>query len=242
MYENIADLKNFLISVGANQPFDIFNICSKIDNIEISSVPFKTVGLRGIAALAKDADDINCILVNSKLSYEEQNFHGIHELIHIYTGTPNSGQTFNCYDKVKPNQNSYVEWIANEGTAELLLPYKEVLPFIKDNISKFYTCFFPVYEICKVLAENNNVSQTVAENRLNSLKYEIFQYLNGVDLNNINILSKHQQELKGIKVDSLSQIEFKRFLDRISKHQYDISTPFFGYSESYRDSKLALSL
>lgn len=70
-----------------------------------------------MAFIAKDSTDYHSILLNSSLSFPEKNFYGTHELIHIYTNTDNPGQSFNCYDTVKPDQNSYIEWIANEGAA-----------------------------------------------------------------------------------------------------------------------------
>lgn len=189
-----------------------------------------------MAVPAETEDDINCIIVNSNLSYEEQNFHGLHEFIHINYRKGYKGQTFNCFDKVKPNQNPYIEWIANEGAAELILPYKDVLIFVKDTLPTLEKEMFPISEIIRRLAKKHKVSPAVVQNRLDNLKYELFQYLNGTPLNQIQILSRRSQELYGIKVDSLEQIENKRLMDRISCRKYDLSTPFLWYSESYRNA------
>lgn len=241
MYENINRLRNCLLKSGLSEPFNIFEICSKYDNLGIETCDFKTPGLRGMVTLAKSEDDINCIIINSNLSYEEQIFHGLHELNHIYFEHGQKGQTFNCFDKVKPNQNSYIEWVANEGAAELLLPYKEVLPFVKEVLPTLEKEMFPILEIIRMLSKSHIVSETVVQNRLNNLKYELYQYLNGVPLDRIQILSKRAQEQKGIHVDTLEQIESNRLMDRISprNRKFDLSTPFLWYSESYRNASTA---
>lgn len=143
------------------------------------------------------------------MTYEEQNFHGFHELIHIYTGDPNSGQTFKCYDKVKPYQDSYIEWVANEGAAECTVPYRSLLPMIKHNYHKM-TQGIGTYEFCLEAAHIFEVTPIVIQNRLNSLCYEIEQYINGAPLENIKILSKSEQQRCNIFVNSLNDLENKR--------------------------------
>ena len=137
LYKNINEIRNHLIANGFTYPLNIFDICSRYDNLSISAIPFKTRGLRGMAVLAKDDNDINCILVNSNISASEQNFHGIHELMHITFEDDNSGQIFKCYEKTLPFQDSYKEWVANEGAAELLIPYSDFIPFFCNVYSDF---------------------------------------------------------------------------------------------------------
>lgn len=213
---------------------DIFSVCSLFDNLEIAAVPFKTQGLRGIARLADDSSPINCILVNSNLSYEEQNFHGFHELMHIYRTGDCPGATFSCYDRLKPNQNGYVEWIANEGAAELILPHDVLLPYIKEHAVTFNSNMFAVSDMVEKISIAYRVSPMVVTYRLESLKYEIQQYLTGAQLSEIRILSKNQQEKLGIKIDSLIDIEGKRLLLSFSESSAKLSRPFFDYSDSYR--------
>lgn len=54
------------------------------------------------------------------------------------------------------------------------------------------------------LSKYYNVSDVFIENRLESLRYEIDQYLNGCDLNDIEILSNRKQLERGIKAQSLN--------------------------------------
>lgn len=148
-----------------------------------------------MATIASSPLDINCIIVNSNLSPAEQNFHDIHELIHIASCTPNCGQTFSCFDTVKPHQNSYLEWLANEGAAELLVSYRELLPMVKKEYSDMIQGL-GTYDFCEKYADLFHVSSTVLQNRIDSLKYEIVQYLNGTNIEDIQILSKKAQQKK----------------------------------------------
>lgn len=187
-----------------------------------------------MAQLADSSSPINCILVNSNLSYEEQNYHGFHELMHIYETGNCPGTTFSCYDKVLPHQNRYVEWIANEGAAELILPHDVLLPYIKECASSFDKSIFGVSNMINKISSVYGVSPMVVEIRISSLRYEIFQYLTGCDISEIKILSKTQQDRMGIKVDSLLEIEDRRFLKSIKDRSIALSAPFFYYSETYR--------
>lgn len=58
------------------------------------------------------------------------------------------------------------------------------------------------------LARDFSVSSAIIFYRLESLKYEISQYLNGVSLDEIELLSDNLQKQKGINARSLNN--FKR--------------------------------
>lgn len=126
----MSNLKKRLGITVSDYPLDIFELCSVISNVEIRALPFVTPDLRGMVNLAKKKDENHVILVNSNKSFEEQNFHGFHELMHIPT-VDKSGTILRCYDRIRPNQDSYLEWLANEGAAEFAVPYKMILPMIK---------------------------------------------------------------------------------------------------------------
>lgn len=52
------------------------------------------------------------------------------------------------------------------------------------------------------------------ENRIENLKYETFQYLNGTPLSDIEILSNSQQRKRNITVKSLNDIENDLFFGK----------------------------
>ena len=142
------------------------------------------------------------------------NYHGTHELMHIAIQNNSGVQAFKCYDKVKPTQDFYTEWQANEGAAEFLVPYKLLLPLIKENYNKLQEDFGTYYfcENCSLLF---GVSRVVMQNRLNALSYETEQYLNGTSLDSIRILSNSQQKREGINTLSLNQLEDIRLMQSI---------------------------
>lgn len=73
------------------------------------------------------------------------------------------------------------------------------------------------YEFCEKYAEKFNVTSIVLKNRLNALKYEIYQYIEQeVDLDNIKFLSKTKQENLGISIKSFNDLENERFLSLIN--------------------------
>lgn len=187
---------------------DIFEICERITNVDILAIPFKTPDLRGMVSIAQNDEDSHIILVNAKKSREEQNFHGIHELMHIPTADK-PGTTLNCFDKLKPDQDSYLEWLANEGAAEMAVPYKMLLPMIKEEYFKMIVGM-GTWLFCEKHAGEFGVSPIVLQNRIDSLKYEIEQYLSGVPLDNLEILSISKQKKRGIAVKSLVELESER--------------------------------
>lgn len=176
-----------------------------------------------MATIAIDPSDINCILVNSNLTFAEQNFHGTHEFIHTVSCRKNRGQTFSCFDTVRPNQNSYIEWIANEGAAELLVPYKQLLPLIKKHYPDLIQDL-GTYSFCEEYADSFLVSPMVLQNRIDSLKYEIHQHISGIEIEDIQILSKKAQEGKGILLKSLVALENDRVSEWFSHFKSPVTT------------------
>jgi len=56
------------------------------------------------------------------------------------------------------------------------------------------------------LASKYNVSEVVIKNRIESLKYEIYQVAWGTSIHNIRILSKAQLEHEGISIKSCNEL------------------------------------
>lgn len=77
-----------------------------------------------------------------------------------------------------------------------------------DFIPDFLNCFNPlcptpnIDTVREMLAEKYFVSERVIYNRIDSLKYEIWQVAHGTPLDQIIILSNRQQEARGISVPS----------------------------------------
>lgn len=207
---NIVDRRRRKFEITDDDyPLNIFEFCSYINNVQIIQAPFVTHGLRGMVKIAKQKGENHIIIVNSNLSFEEQNFQGFHELMHAATADK-AGTFLNYYERVRPNQDSYLEWLANEGAAEFTVPYKMLLPLVKENYP-YMTKNWGTSRFCNLYADNFSVSPIVMQNRIDSLKYEISQYVNGVPLDKIEILSNNKQKQRGIHVKSLVEIEKERF-------------------------------
>lgn len=222
LYKKIANCRAMLHSYNICDQITITKICNTFDNIDISYVPFKTHGLRGMVSLASNEEPINCILINSNIPETEQNFHALHEFMHIYLHPNTECQTFKCYDRVRDNQNFTLEWQANEGAAELIMPYKEFIPLFCDlyevysNKSDLWNVVYgKTTEISYLLSKRYNVSGKVIENRISSLSYEIDQYRQGTSIDKIKLLSYSKRILFGISttdyIGKLKQFAFQHY-------------------------------
>lgn len=180
-------------------PFDTVSFCNNSKNIELIYRKFNTPGLCGVSFLGKKT---NTVILNANRNSLELNFDCGHEMIHIFRHKNKNDGYFACTEKF---QNSFLEWEANEGAAELLLPYRQLLTLIKDNWNSLCDCW-SVEKFKTYISQRFNVPYTVVTNRIENLKYETMQYICGTPLNNIELLSNNQQNKRGIIVSSLNDI------------------------------------
>lgn len=181
-----------------------------------------------MALPADSSSPISCILLNSNLSYAEYNFQGIHEMIHIYESKSCPGLTFSCYDRIRPNQDTYTEWVANEGAAELLMPYKIFIPYFI-RLFNVYTKEFSEWvrtygnkDIYDVIANQFNVTCISAKNRISTLSYEIDQFILGKPIDNIIPLSRNKQNQLGVRTTNYI------YFIQMATIKYDFGLPWDG--------------
>lgn len=219
LYNRVEQIRNYLHISAANYPLNIFLICQGLDNVKIEKIPFKTRGLRGMVHIAKDSSENHIILLNENKSDIENNYHGTHEFMHIFTADKNSGRIIRCYEYMHPEQNVYVEWLANEGAAEFLVPYTSFIPYFSDtydfymNHAEMWSVLYGHCNIYQLLGRAYNVSEIVIRNRIDNLSYEIFQYRNGGNLDNICFMSKTQ--LQRFE----TEIEVPNYIENISRQE-----------------------
>ena len=175
---------------------DFLEECQKINGIKMEVVEFTDRSLRGLSVPTQ-----NIILLNSSRSAIERNFDCAHEFIHVVKHKKEVFQTFNCFDKLRPQQNPYLEWQANEGAAEMLVSYKLFIPTFCEQVEKC-TYGYEYYHLKEYLAKQFNVPLAVIELRIDNLRYEIQQYEDGCDINKLRILSNSQQSKSGIVITS----------------------------------------
>lgn len=205
LYNFVEKLRNAL---NINQyPINTVDILANDDTTDLYFRDFNTVGMCGTALLGSKVDTV---VLNSRRDICEQNFDGSHEIIHLAKHRDENVQFFNCFEKTHPKQNLYLEWEANEGGAELVMPYRDFFPIIKSNFRNISTSS-DIKLLRLELAQRYHVTKSVVEVRLESLKYELYQYLNGTDINDIYFLSNRAQERQGIQTFSLNDLEKELF-------------------------------
>ena len=172
-------------------------IAHELDYIRISIIDFSS---EVICAILSRKGKLACIGLNSLRNSIQQNFDCGHELLH-YFFHPNMGQMLICGDMLS-SPNTYAEWQANEGTSELLMPYKLFVPMVSEILFNPYSsdAFFEDRFAHERLQRKFGVSKAMIDIRINSLSYEIAQYQQNVGIDEIQLLSRREQQHLNIKV------------------------------------------
>lgn len=218
-YKEISKLKNHWGFDDVVYGIDFVALC-KQRGIQVFDHPFTTPGLRGMACLGRTIRD-DIVILNTNRNRFEQNIDCAHEFIHLNCHRDEGYQSFNCFEKAPANQNKYFEWQANEGGAELVVPYRSLLPKIKKNHKNLDT-YYSISYFKEELIQEYKVTEAVISYRLESLKYEIEQYINGVPIEDIKFLSLSAQAKQNINVKSLNTIAFED-LNNSFEAMYDLA-------------------
>ena len=176
---------------------DFRDICSDFKGYEVAYHKFPNKYIRGLSVV-----DEKIILLNPLRSEIEQNFDCAHELFHTVLHRNSGHKTFTCHDYAHPNQDKYLEWQANEAGAEILIPYKK---FIPDFTAAIKNCSNSddYKNLIIYFAGKYRVTQTVVKNRIDALKYEIYQHeIDDVPINELVILSDTRQRENNIFIPS----------------------------------------
>lgn len=203
LYKNTDCIREYLNIRRRDYPLNISSLCEQ-QKIKVETIPFKTKGLRGMAFIGETMEE-DIIFLNRHRGEKELNFDCGHELMHLIYHR-NKRNSFNCYESVLLQQDKYIEWQANESAAELLVPYKIFLPLVKSTY-KYFDDFMNIMAFKRKTAQLFGVSESVISHRLDNLKYEIYQYLNNVPLDEVIIMSNSQQQSNNIVVESINDIE-----------------------------------
>lgn len=186
----------------SNYPINTVKLCHASERVDIDYADFKTSGICGTAMLGEKVDTI---ILNSNRSEREQNFDCGHEMIHLAHHRENHQECFQCFTTPRVCQDSFVEWQANEGSAEMLVPYKLLFPHVRAAYNGINS-FGRLESFKASMALSFDVSMAVINFRIESLKYEIRQYCSGIPFEDINFLSKSEQDRLGISILSLNDI------------------------------------
>lgn len=194
-----ADGLRLYYYIPDNRPIKALDLVSHDPRIDLEYCHFKTPGLCGVAMVG---DKTDTLILNSNRNSVEQNFDCSHELVHLFKHR-SIQDDFKCFTKARPRQNTFLEWQANEGAAQFLVPYQDFIP-------RFTHCIdYPslsTYPILDLLADFYNVTPQVINVRISSLSYEIDQYQQGIAVDNIKLLSRNQQRQLGIRPTPYSAV------------------------------------
>lgn len=217
LYQTAAILREKL---GLTDPCDAETVLQRIQaqpNVRVAYLPFQSPALRGMCSPGKPGQE-DIILLSSRLSDRERGFYAAHEWIHLCCHRNEQKAPFRCNDYTTPRQDSYQEWQANEGAAEILMPWQLVLQYILDNPPDL-SSRTSLVRLRLQLADRFGVSDQMAAVRLESLRYEIACALSGQPLDSIELLSFHEQQRRGIQVRSLEETARELFLREQRYHR-----------------------
>ena len=209
LYEFVDALKkSFGITLApCDYPINSIELGKKIcKNLTIEEIPFPSDYICGI--LYK-GDNSTSIALNSSRELSQQNFDCMHELIHYFFHDISYCQLM-CSEK-NINQDFYIEWQANEGAAQFLVPYQLFIPKYIELEKKYAHSIWEDDSITE-LSKYFNVSYGVIKNRINSLETEILQYKEGRKINSLIIISKSRANRLGIESSRIKQLYCKECL------------------------------
>lgn len=211
LYDQVQFIRDTLRLSDSAYPLDMIAfINTSISNLSVGLASFHTKGFQGMLKITPEIGKNSVILLNDCRTRREQNFDCAHEFMHYCLHGSDKTQTFRCFDNTVPTQYAYREWQANEGAAELLVPFSQFAPCIKAHHRDFYT-LEGLIAFREWMAGKFGVTPIVIRTRLDSMRYEIFQYLSGTPLSEIELLSGAQQKARKISVGSLNDAEDESF-------------------------------
>lgn len=173
------------VGLESRPPYNSKVLCTTLFGLNLDVLDFKTPKLRGMSHIPSHS-----VLIDGKRSAEEQNFYCMHEIMHHMFHKDRPTKSYSSYEETQADQDPFIEWQANEGAAQFLMPYQTFIPDYIQTSKHFAHEAFSQVEVIEALSKKYFVSEKVISNRIDSLNYEIYQVLHEVDIININICSK----------------------------------------------------
>ena len=200
LYRYVDYLREYLGITSYDYPVDVLDLCSKEGSTDIIYHTFET---NGFCAAALVGDIADTIILNNARSEDERNFDCGHEVLHLTKHRSQNYGIFNCFSK---NQDSFMEWEANEGSAELIISSRLFIPDVA-SAYPYFNSYSSIIDFKHDMVQKYHATPAMIDFRLESLKYEIQQYMNGVSIDNITFLSRREQSRQNIQVSSVIDLE-----------------------------------
>lgn len=190
--------------VNSSPPYDSRILCTSVFGLHLNFIDLKTPKLRGMSHIPSRS-----VLIDSKRSDCEQNFYCMHEIIHQTVHKNRPTKLYSCYDETQAVQDPFIEWEANEGAAQFLIPYQDFIP----RVSLYFNADCPsaLANLPEEMARHYFVSPQVISIRLDNLSYEIEQYRAGTPVESIELLSctqRRNQNKKFTNYSALCEVSF----------------------------------
>lgn len=203
LYDHIRKIRQ---NLGLTYPLDLVQVIKNNDNIRISTADFSTNGLRGIAYIARKETEPDLIFLSNNRTEFEQNLDCAHELVHLSLHRNNNARRFNSNEALPADQSALLEWQAEEGAAELIMPYKKFIPIFCLLVDVCQDSW-ELFESLKMrMATLFKVTPNIIADRIENLRYEIYQYEQGISIDRLHLISIAEQEANGIDIKSYNTI------------------------------------
>jgi Zn-dependent peptidase ImmA (M78 family) len=200
LYQFVDGLRLLLGINNDRYPLDIIGINRNRGNI----VDFHRYQSGRFCAAVFLGHRSDTIILNSLRSDKERNFDCAHETLHWAKHRDQGDGIFSCSSIGALNENQFLEWEANEGAAELLIPYRLFIPlYIK--LMKKERGRWSYRSFLSIAATRFAVTEAMVKVRFESLKYEISQTEHGTPFDKIEILSAAEQRRRRIMVASVNE-------------------------------------
>lgn len=197
---NKASLYSVISKKIINLGFDIFSESYRVNSINLAYKSCKNLKLEilefkepKICGILYKGKGYTTMALNARRSEIGRNFDCMHELIHYWF---HNTDFFYCVS----GAYNHMEWQANEGAAQFLMPYQNFIPaycnmydiICKNNKEEEFQ------NLIKILSKKYIVGETAIIYRINSLKFEIKEYINGANIKNIRIFPSKFKYIKKI--------------------------------------------
>lgn len=159
-------------------PLRAADIAGLIPDICLEYLPYKSPHIGAVMLKGP----VTGIAVNSGRHVSDQNFDIAHELIHYWLHPDTASFSFDAPASSRDRQK---EWQANEGAAQLLVPYRDFIPRFILKAAEVEENYEPVENIYNGLANYYGVNPVVIDYRIRNLDNEILQYHSGTDIDKI---------------------------------------------------------
>ena len=174
------------LGLNPEQPVDPYRLAARF-GCQVAAHYFNSTKIAGMLLRNPNQTDSpsGVILLNGLFSSSSLRFTLAHELVHLMLH-PTVAQSV-CIEELS-SQKSRLEWEANEGAAELLLPYRQVLPYFSTLTGLSF------FQKAERISARFQVSPTTARYRLEELKGDWEDYISGTALSDLPLLSRRERK------------------------------------------------